>query len=362
MAKLMEYKCPCCGGAIEFDSSIQKMKCPYCDTEFEMETLKELDEELSKEKPDDMEWDTDSQGEWSAGETQGMSVYVCKSCGGEIVADESTAATSCPFCGNPVVMQGKFAGGLRPDYIIPFKLDKKAAKEGLIKHMNGKRLLPKIFKSENHIDEIKGVYVPFWLFDSDVEANLRYRATRVRAWSDAHYDYVETRFYSIFRSGELGFNQIPVDGSTKIDNDLTESLEPYNKKDAVDFQTAYMAGYFADKYDVSAEDSIERANERVRKSTEDAFASTVQGYTTVVPENTNIRLHQGQTKYALYPVWLLSTSWKGENYLFAMNGQTGKFVGNLPVDKSALMKWRLGLTAVFSIIVYLIIYLIHMMI
>jgi hypothetical protein len=100
----------------------------------------------------------------------------------------------------------------------------------------------------------------------------------------------------------------------------------------------------------------------VRKSTEDAFASTVQGYTTVVPENTNIRLHQGQTKYALYPVWLLSTSWKGENYLFAMNGQTGKFVGNLPVDKSALMKWRLGLTAVFSIIVYLIIYLIHMMI
>ena len=102
-----------------------------------------------------------------------MRSYVCKSCGGEIVGDATTAATACPFCGNPVVMMGQFVGALRPDYVIPFKLDKKAAKAALMKHYGSKRLLPKVFKDQNHIDEVKGVYVPFWLFDTDVDAQVR---------------------------------------------------------------------------------------------------------------------------------------------------------------------------------------------
>ena len=110
------------------------------------------------------------QAQWQEGEADGLRSYVCKSCGGEIVGDENTAATSCPFCGNPVVMMGQFSGALKPDLVIPFKLDKKAAKEGLKKHLTGKRFLPKIFKDQNHIDEIKGIYVPFWLFDTDVDA------------------------------------------------------------------------------------------------------------------------------------------------------------------------------------------------
>lgn len=166
MAVIQEYKCPCCGGAIAFDSTIQKMKCPYCDTEFEMETLADYDKELKSEQPDDMNWEPVSGEEWQNGEMDGLRSYVCKSCGGEIVGDENTAATACPFCGNPVVMMGQLSGALKPDYIIPFKLDKKAAKEALRKHYEGKRLLPKVFKDENHIDEVKGVYVPFWLFDS----------------------------------------------------------------------------------------------------------------------------------------------------------------------------------------------------
>jgi DNA-directed RNA polymerase subunit RPC12/RpoP len=68
--------------------------------------------------------------------------YVCQSCGGEIVADEHTAATACPFCGNPVVMTGNVSGSLKPDLVIPFQVDKKAAKEALKKHYSGKRLLP----------------------------------------------------------------------------------------------------------------------------------------------------------------------------------------------------------------------------
>lgn len=109
------------------------------------------------------------------------------------------AATSCPFCDNPIIMMGQFAGALKPDLVIPFKLDKKAAKEGLKKHLTGKRLLPKIFKDQNHIDEIKGIYVPFWLFDTNVDAAVRYRATKVRMWSDSDYDYTETSHFMVHR-------------------------------------------------------------------------------------------------------------------------------------------------------------------
>lgn len=361
MAVLQEYKCPCCGGAITFDSTAQKMKCPYCDTEFEMETLKNYDSELRNEQSDDMQWESAAGSEWQQGETEGLRSYVCKSCGGEIVGDANTAATSCPFCGNSVVMMGQLSGSLKPDYVIPFKLDKKAAKAALQKHYSGKRLLPKVFKDQNHIDEVKGIYVPFWLFDADAEANIRYRATRVRAWSDSNYNYTETSFFSVARGGSIGFEKVPVDGSAKIADDLMESIEPFDFSEAVDFQTAYLAGYLADKYDVDAEQSIGRANERIKQSTADAFAATVHGYTTVMPESVSVRLQNGQAKYALYPVWLLNTTWNGQKYTFAMNGQTGKLVGDLPLDKSAYKKWLFGLTGIIGAAVFAVSYLLWLL-
>ena len=357
MAGLQEYKCPCCGGAIQFDSSLQKMKCPFCDTEFEMETLQSYDEELSQQGTDELQWEVQTQEQWHDEETEHLRVYVCKSCGGEIVGDENTAATSCPYCGNPVVVMGQFSGDLKPDYVIPFKLDKKAAKAGLENHLKGKPLLPKVFKEQNHIDEIKGIYVPFWLFDTDVDASIRYRATKVRVWSDKEYNYTQTSFFHVFRGGNIGFERVPVDGSSQMPDDLMESIEPFDFSEAVDFQTAYLAGYLADRYDVDADQSIERANQRVRTSTEEAFAATVQGYATVKAEGSTIRLSNGVAKYALYPVWILNTSWEGKNYLFAMNGQTGKFVGDLPVDTGLFAKWFLIVGIITAIIVFLITYL-----
>ena len=272
MAGMLEYKCPCCDGAIQFDSATQKMKCPYCDTEFEVDTLKGYDEELKDEKPSEMEWTTPGGG-WAEGETAGLHTYSCKSCGGEIVGDDTMGASACPFCGNPIVLTGQFAGALRPDLIIPFKLDKKAAKAKLQEHLKGKTLLPRVFRSQNHIDEIKGVYVPFWLFDTDADARVRYRTTKLRCWSDSEYNYTETSHFLVHRGGSVGFEHVPVDGSSRMADDLMESIEPYDFSDAVGFQTAYLAGYFADKYDVGADESIERANERVKKSAEEAFAS-----------------------------------------------------------------------------------------
>lgn len=360
MSTTMEYKCPNCGGGVAFDSSIGKVKCPYCDSEFEMEALKAYDEELQNEQPDNMQWKSSAGDEWQEGETDGIRIYVCESCGGEIVADDNTAATSCPYCDNPVVMKGNLSGTLKPDYVIPFKFDKNSAKAALKNHLKGKLLLPKVFKDENHIDEIKGIYVPFWLFDADVNAHVRFKATRTRHWNDSNYNYTETSYYSVIRGGKVAFERVPVDGSSKMPDDLMESIEPYNFNEAVDFQTAYLAGYLADKYDVEAEESIKRANGRIKYSTEKAFESTVSGYNSVLIEGSTVNLDNDEAKYALYPVWLLNTTWKGQKYLFAMNGQTGKFVGDLPVDKGAYWRWFgtiAGITALVSFLISFLLWL-----
>ena len=352
MGNLLEFTCPCCNGRMVFAPGLQKVKCEFCGTEFEMEALQKYDDGLHRDAPDEMEWKTDVGGEWQEGEANALATYVCETCGGEIACETTTAAPSCPFCGNPVVMKGNLSGALRPDLVIPFKLDKEAAKAGLEKHLQGKRLLPKVFKKQNHIDEIKGVYVPFWLFDADADATIRYRATNVRHWSDSDYDYTETEHYMVLRAGDLGFEHVPVDGSIRMQDDLMESIEPFDFSQAVDFQTAYLSGFLADKYDVTAEESIDRANARIKRSTEEVFASTVTGFTTVTPENSSVRLQNGQAKYALYPVWLLNTTWNGYQYTFAMNGQTGKFVGDLPCDKGAFFRWLAGLTVGISAVLF----------
>ena len=173
-------------------------------------------------------------------------------------------------------------------------------------------------------------------------------------WSDSDYDYTETSYYSVERSGDMSFAAVPVDGSEKMPDDLMESIEPFNMAEAVDFQTAYLSGYLADKYDVSAEKSVERAHVRMRQSAEDVLADTVKGYATVEPENTNVRIYGGKSQYALYPVWILNTTWKGEKYIFAMNGQTGKMTGDLPVDEKIYRKWLLGMTIGFTALAYLV--------
>jgi len=355
MADLFEYKCPNCNGAIAFDSASQQMECPYCGASFTMEALRAMDEELSAQQA--LTWDT-PQGAWAQGETEGMAVYGCQSCGGEIVCDPTTAATKCPYCDNPVVMKGQFSGALRPDAVIPFKLDKKAAVAALQKHLQKKRLLPRVFRDQNHIDEVKGLYVPFWIYDADMDANLRFKATKLRKWSAGNYDYTETSTYYVYRGGRLSFDRVPVDGSSKMPDELMESVEPFDWKGAVDFQTAYLAGYLADKYDVDAQQSQARANERIRSSTEAAFANTVAGYASVTPEGGYVNLLGGTVRYALYPVWLLNTTWQNKKFTFAMNGQTGKFVGDLPLDKSASRRWFWGIAAGFGAAATALMYLI----
>ena len=346
MSDLREYKCPACGGAMEFDSGSQKMKCPFCDTEVSIEEF----EQEQKKNSEETRWEAGNGAKWKEDEISGLAVYSCQSCGGEITAEKTTGATTCPFCGNRVVLKGQFEGELRPDYIIPFKLDKKAAKAAYYKHLEKKAFLPKVFSFENHIDEIVGVYVPFWLFDASVQADITYEAENINIWDDGDTEYTEHEIYNAVRGGTETFSRVPADASKKMDDVLMESIEPFHYQDAVPFQSAYLAGYVADRYDVDKEERMQRAEERMKQAISDNLQKTVTGYTSVKQLGGNFQFASASYQYALYPVWILNTTWRNEKFVFAMNGQTGKLTGDLPLDKKAFRLTLLMRGGIFSIV------------
>lgn len=359
--QVTNYQCPACTGPLHYSAKSGKLECDYCGSSFDVADIealyahKEAEAAAAKQAADAKAdaaaaaeaeaaqaaaqsgnvggWDTSGlSSDWGA-DADGLRVYSCPSCGAELICDESTAATSCPYCGNPTVVPGQFSGALRPDFILPFRLTKDDAVQALRAHYKGKPFLPKSFTSANHIEQIQGVYVPFWLFDGGAEGSASYRASNTSVYETGDYEVTETMHYDVFRAGSIAFEKIPVDASSKMPDDHMDSIEPFDYAQMQPFSTAYLPGYLADKYDVSVDDSRDRADARCRETLAQALRDTVTGYGTCVTDHTDIRLHRGKVHYALLPVWMLSTKWNGESFLFAMNGQTGKLVGDLPTDR-----------------------------
>lgn len=333
MDTVQNYKCPCCGAPLTFLGD--KLACEACGTQFPVESLQQLgDASGNTLSNSSYNWDTYVPRSYAQEEAINLSEYSCPSCGAQITGDGNMGSTICPYCGNGTIVPGQFDGTQRPDFVIPFKVDKKAAMDAFAKACQKAPFLPDEFKDMKRIEEMAGVYVPFWTFDCDCYASTAYNATKTTTWSDSDYDYTRKDYYRILRSGNIGFANIPVDASTKADDNYMEAIEPFNYADAVSFNSAYLSGYLADRYDVSAEQSIERANERVKASTESAFAATVDNsYDSVNIEGSNISFSGGKVRYSLLPVWMLNIKYEGQNYKYAINGQTAKTVGEFPVSK-----------------------------
>lgn len=339
MATGIEYKCPNCGGALVFDSASQKVVCPNCQSEFEVEDVKSYSEELARQKAEDTHWDSHTEN-FSDEEAEALHVYHCQSCGAEIVADENTSATECPFCNSPVLLTGRLSGVAKPDYVIPFKYDKNSTKEALAKFLKGKLFLPKVFKEENKINDVKGIYEPFWLYTAECEGYVNFRGEKHRTWTSGDYRYEETRYYRMIRSGDIAFDDVPVDGSSTMPDELMESIEPFDfKGGSKEFSAAYLPGYLSNRYDVSKEQCQGRATQRIRQGMIDQFATTVHGYSNMYTEGSQMSYTDTKTSYALYPVWILNSTWQNQKFTFGMNAQTGKMVGNLPLSKAKYALW-----------------------
>ena len=129
-----------------------------------------------------------------------------------------------------------------------------------------------------------------------------------------------------------------------------DSIEPYDYEELKNFSTAYLPGFLADKYDVSVEESRERADERCMGTLDAAFRGSVKGYDTCTRKAGSTDLVRGKVHYALMPVWMLNTRWRGKDFLFAMNGQTGKLVGDLPFSWGKFWGMFAGIAALLSIV------------
>ena len=372
--QVVNYQCPSCTGPLHFDSATGKLACDFCGSVFEVAEIEALyaqkeeqaasafqKEEAKKEEQaaqvsdvPEGEWGYSGDADWGA-DGAGMKAYICPSCAAELICDATTAATSCPYCGNPTIVPGQFAGTFKPDFVLPFKLKKEDAVRALKKHYEGKPLLPKAFSEENHVQEIKGVYVPFWLFNGEVDIDMDMDASSDNSYEQFNERITETKHYRLHREGTVAFERIPADGSSKMPDDYMDSIEPFDYGDLKPFSVAYLPGFLAEKYDVPVEECAARADERARNTARQAVINSA-GFVNATPVREEMDLRRGKVDYALLPVWMLSTRYEGKNYLFAMNGQTGKMVGDLPSDSKRwwehFIKFAIPSTAVVSAILF----------
>lgn len=349
MAKnINNYKCLACGGGVQFNPTLGKVKCEYCDSEYTIEEIEKHygvseSEETNTQNPEvktdtfensEGEIDTDSLSEEWGDDTKNMKEYSCPSCGASIICEKTTAATSCPYCDNPTVIEKQFSGALKPNYVIPFKFQKKEAIQALKDFYKDKTLLPDEFSDQNHLEEIKGVYVPFWFFNGKASGSALFRTTTESSKRSGNTETITTRHFECHREGDLDFEMIPVDASKKMPNDMMDSLEPFDFGELKEFSTAYLPGFLADKYDDTVEECTPRAEKRCAETFYNDLKNSVKGYHSVSLFSKNISFKSGKVYYGLVPVYLLYTKWNDKRYLFAINGQTKKVVGDLPCSGS----------------------------
>lgn len=339
---VLEYKCPCCGAPLVFGQDTQKMTCKSCNNTFLLEDVKQYNNSL--EDPVEETEETPSET-WSDAEQQIMRVFTCPSCGGELVADENTAATFCPFCENPAILTNRLSGGLKPEGILPFKKSKEDAKAAFLNLCKKKPLLPRFFTEEQRVEKITGIYVPYWLYDCSCSAAGKYRAVRVTHWSDSRYDYTKTDTFLLLRSCRADFSGVPMDGSKKMDDALMESLEPYDYQEIKPFHTAFLSGFLADKYDVASDEGRQRIRQRIDGTLDRTMRRSCAEFGALTDVSRDLQLHSSKARYVLLPIWMLHTQYRGKSYVFAMNGQTGKITGNLPVCPKRSWAWFGGICA-----------------
>lgn len=339
---VVSYKCPNCGGDLRFEPKSQKYKCEYCLSEFQQEELDKANpEQEEKEQPKDKV------------DEEGAVVYTCPSCGAEIVTDETTAATFCYYCHNPVVLSGKLSGDYKPDSVIPFKIDKKEAVDSFLEYVKKRKFVPKQFFCKDQIEKITGVYFPFWMYHGQISGGLEAEATNVRIYQMGEVEFTETKFFHVERGGMLEFSELTKNALKKANRQLVEGVQPFDFDEVKEFSMGYLSGFQAEKRDMEKQDFEEEIKEEVDTYTKNMLKDSVNGYTTVNVKNASARVDKSQWNYLLLPVWVLTyKGGDGKQYYFAMNGQTKNICGKLPIDyfKIALLFAAIAVPAILLLL------------
>ena len=358
---IVEYKCPNCSADLKFSPQTQRLTCEYCGGSFTMEEIKKLFEKNESALDQGAAAQQTQQEAQGSGEfEQNTKMYTCSSCGAEVMADSQQTALFCYYCHNPVILSGKMTGNYRPQKVIGFKIARDQAVEGF-KKWCFKSFVPNDFKTQQQLEKITGLYVPFWLADCTVDINYQGNAKQIRSWYSGNYEYTETKSFSLKRWGSVVANNVPADGSKRIDDELMESIEPFNYSDMKDFSMSYLSGFYAEKYDMDKDAMFPRIKERLTGVCKSHIHNTLNGYTATSTVNESYDFSRADMKYVMLPVWFMSYKYKDKVYEFAMNGQTGKFVGNLPTDWGKFWRTALLFTAGAGALIYGIAWLLQLL-
>lgn len=340
----LDNRCPACGASIKFNPKNQMWTCEYCGSKFTLDEMKKYDNASN---------DKNKTSEKRKLEKLDLDVYRCESCGAELIADETTTATFCVYCGNTAILKERIHKGIVPTKLIPFKNVKDDAVKEFQKLHKGRPLMPKLFNDPKNIEKITGVYIPFWTYDLKLEGDISYNGVDVKTWSSGDYMYKKTDTYLSKRHGKMDFANILVDASSRFDDDLMDSIEPFKFDGLVEYNHAYLSGFLAEKYDVDVDKAMDRAVYRAKNTAEGVVSNSVHHQTkTVLSDDMNST--KLKDDYILLPVWMVNINYKNKNYVFAMNGQTGKIVGNIPIDVKKAIFMSILLFVIFSVIAFVI--------
>ncbi len=325
---VQQYICPNCAAGLQFDPKKQGFSCAYCMSFFTPEECKAANEKIETEMQEEAPKKTEFE--------ENVQLYSCPSCGAELMTDQNTTATECYYCHNPVVLQGRLSGDYRPAKVIPFKIDRQGA-HNIFKAWCKKRwFLPKEFTSESQLLHMQGVYVPFWVADCDVHGQMQATCKKIRSWTSGNYRYTETKEYDVFRDASIQFIGLPADGASKIEDALMEAIEPFDYRETKDFEMTYLSGFLSDKYDVNKAQVFPRVKNRAVNGSDQLLRSSMVGYNSVRVNRSDMHILGTKWQYMLLPVWFMTYLYKGKQYAFAINGQTGKQAGTPPLNTKKL--------------------------
>lgn len=335
------FKCPACGGYLEFDPEGQRFLCPYCGASFDEEEI----HQQSQAKEDEAEPAVEDSAEGH------LRTYHCKMCGAEIVTDDTTAAARCYYCHNPVMMTDRLTEAFKPDGVIPFQLDRKQAEEKFNAFVKSKKFIDHSFFTPQQMEDFSGVYYPYWLADVEGEATFNGKGTRVNVMSTPRETITTTRHFAVQREGKLSFRNMVRKALNKADGKLSDGIHPYNLGEVKPFAMGYLSGFLAEKRDVEAADVQGGILEETQRYAQEMMSQN--GEFNSLTGQTDYKATKTKMKYLMLPAWVLTYKGgeKGEPYYYMMNGQTGAVCGKLPLKKSKLLLCSLIVgAAVFAVL------------
>lgn len=321
MADVTEYKCPSCGAPLRFEINEQRMVCDFCSGSFDLKYIREHYNEVTDEKLSDFDWVERTKYVWEPDMLEELAEYSCSSCGGNIITKNTSASARCPFCNHEVVISSNFSGDLRPDRVIPFRIKKEEFAEKYRERIAGAGFAPKEFKDPAVTEGIVGCYIPIWLYSCSCSTSVN---------SSYGVSYRVTDF--------------PILG-TDIKKETFYSVAPFLYDQSEKFTESCLTGFYASRYSIGAEHAMDFAEKEVKSACSTRAAVLAEGDYIPDMSRSKSKISDINMMYYLVPIWFMNVTYKGKDYTFAMNGQTGEFASpDVPFNyKSKLLFWGIFL-------------------